>query len=192
VKGNKNMIDSTFYLMIPSVFGPFAIIWREFKKNPKVYRIILSNKQASALEIVQNTFPTAGQSSNPIMLDFAQQIQDFLSGQVVEFDLTLLALETCSEFQRRVLLAEYGIPRGWVSTYGRIGKQIGVIQGARAVGSALAGNPFPIAIPCHRAIRSDYKLGGYQGGVEMKAALLKNEGFKISKSGKVITDRFYY
>jgi methylated-DNA-[protein]-cysteine S-methyltransferase len=67
-----------------------------------------------------------------------------------------------------------------------------VNNGARAVGSALAGNPFPIAIPCHRAIRSDYKLGGYQGGVEMKGALLKNEGFKISKSGKVITDRFYY
>ena len=186
------MIDSTYYLITPSVFGTFSIIWREFRENPKVYRIILSNNQVSALKLVQNTFPTACQFSNPIILNFAKLIQGFLSGQAVEFDLKLLALETCSEFQRRVLLAEYGIPRGWVSTYGRIGKQIVVNHGARAVGSALAGNPFPIAIPCHRAIRSDYKLGGYQGGVEMKGTLLKNEGFKISKSGKVITDRFYY
>jgi len=186
------MIDSTFYLMTPSAFEPFGIVWREYKENPKVYRIILSNQQTSALKVVQNTFPTACQSTNPIILNFAKLIQDFLSGQVVEFDLKLLALETCSEFQRRVLLAEYGIPRGWVSTYGRIGKQIGVNQGARAVGSALAGNPFPVAIPCHRAIRSDGKLGGYQGGVEMKGVLLKNEGFRISKSGKVIADRFYY
>ena len=186
------MIDSTFYLIAPSIFGTFGIVWREFKKNPKVYRIILSNKQISAFKLVQNTFPTACQSSNPLILNFAKLIQGFLSGQAVEFDLKLLALETCSEFQRRVLFAEYGIPRGWVSTYGRIGKQIGVNNGARAVGSALAHNPFPIVIPCHRAIRSDYKLGGYQGGVEMKSALLKNEGFKISKSGKVITKRFYY
>jgi len=186
------MIDSTFYQIAPSIFGSFGIIWREFKENPKIYRIILSGKQVSVFKLVQNTFPTASQSSNPIILHFAKLIQDFLSGQVVEFDLKLLALETCSEFQRRVLLAEYGIPRGRVSTYGRIGRQIGVHRGARAVGRALAGNPFPIAIPCHRAIRSDYTLGGYQGGVEMKGVLLKNEGLKISKSGKVITEKFYY
>lgn len=186
------MTDSTFYLVAPSVFGTFSIVWREFRKNPKVYRIILSNKQISAFKLVQNTLPTACQSSNPIILNLVKLIQGFLSGQEVEFDLKLLALETCSEFQRRVLSAEYEIPRGWVSTYGRIGKQVGVNNGARAVGNALAGNPFPIVIPCHRAIRSDCKLGGYQGGMEMKSSLLKNEGFKISKSGKVITTKFYY
>jgi len=186
------MIDSTFYITAPSVFGTFSVIWRESKKNPKVYQIILSNEQVSAFKLVQNTFPSACQLSNPIILNFVKLIQGFLSGQAIEFDLNLLALERCSEFQRRVLLAEFGIPWGWVSTYGRIGKQIGVNNGARAVSSALACNPFPIVIPCHRAIRSDYKLGGYQGGIEMKGALLKNEGFKILKLGKVITKRFYY
>lgn len=186
------MADSTFYLIAPSIFGTFGIAWREFRKNPKVYKILLSNNLFSAFRFIQNTFPTVSQSSNPIILNLVKLIQDFLSGQAVEFDLKFLALETCSEFQRRVLFAEYEIPRGWISTYGRIGKQIGVNNGARAVGSALARNPFPIVIPCHRAIRSDYKLGGYQGGVEMKGTLLKNEGFKISKSGRVITKKFYY
>ena len=104
------MIDSIFYLVAPSVFGTFSIIWREFRKNPKVYRIILSNKQVSAFKLLQNTFPIACQSSNPIILNFAKLIQGFLSGQAVEFDLKFLALETCSEFQRRVLFAEHGIP----------------------------------------------------------------------------------
>ncbi|MCJ7656672.1 MAG: MGMT family protein [Candidatus Atribacteria bacterium] len=56
----------------------------------------------------------------------------------------------------------------------------------------MACNPFPIIIPCHRAIRSDRTLGGYQGGMEMKRALLEFEGIKISKTGKAITPRYYY
>ena len=91
-----------------------------------------------------------------------------------------------------MLLAEYGIPRGWVSTYGRIATHLGVPGGARAVGNALGSNPFPIVIPCHRAVRADGRLGGFRGGVEMKRALLTMEGVEVSQAGKVLTDRFYY
>jgi len=62
---------------------------------------------------------------------------------------------------------------------------------ARAVGNALAGNPFPIFVPCHRAIRSDRTLGGYQGGAAMKRALLEMEGLAVSNKGKVISDSLY-
>jgi alkylated DNA nucleotide flippase Atl1 len=48
-----------------------------------------------------------------------------------------------------------------------------------AVGHALAANPFPIIIPCHRAIRSDGSLGGYQGGLAMKRSLLEREGIRF-------------
>ena len=89
-------------------------------------------------------------------------------------------------------MAEYGIPRGWVSTYRRIAGYLGVPDGARAVGNALANNPFPIVIPCHRAIRSNGELGGYRGGLEMKRKLLEMEGIEVSASGRVITDRVYY
>jgi len=141
---------------------------------------------------IQNIFPDACQSSNRSIIHQVKLMQSFLSGQAVKFDLELLALENCSHFQQRVLLAESRIPRGWISTYGRIGKHIGINKGARAVGNALARNPFPIIIPCHRAIRSDMTLGGYQGGMEMKRALLEFEGIKISKTGKVIAPRYYY
>lgn len=186
------MAASYYYLIIPSVFGAFSILWRESGGKSKIFRIILSKNQDSALKLIQNTFSIACQSSNPTILHLVSLMQSFLSGKLVEFDLNLLAFETCSNFQQRVLLAENSIPRGWVSTYGRIGKYIGINRGARAVGNALAGNPFPIIIPCHRAIRSDRTLGGYQGGLEMKRALLEFEGIKISETGKVIVPRYYY
>jgi len=53
---------------------------------------------------------------------------------------------------------------------------LGKPNAARAVGAALAANPFPLIIPCHRVIRADGSLGGYQGGLKMKQALLRIEG----------------
>ena len=103
-----------------------------------------------------------------------------------------MTLERCPPFQRQVLLAESGIPRGWVSTYGRIANHIGVPKGARAVGNALARNPFPLIIPCHRAVRADGSLGGFQGGPEMKRALLEMEGVEFLPTGRVSPARIYY
>lgn len=104
----------------------------------------------------------------------------------------LLNFELCSKIQEKVLLAEYQIPRGWVSTYKRIANHIGIQNGARVVGNSLAKNPFPIVIPCHRAIKSNSELGGYQGGIEMKRKLLEMEGIEVSENGKVITNKIYY
>ena len=78
-----------------------------------------------------------------------------------------------------------------VSTYRRIAAHLGVPKGARAVGNALATNPFPIVIPCHRAIRSDGALGGYQGGLAMKRALLMQEGVDVDERGRVVSPRLY-
>lgn len=129
---------------------------------------------------------------NFMITEYTKIIQAFLTGEDVQFDLDGLALDQCSKFQRKVLLAEYRIPRGWVSTYGRIAKHLGISGGARAVGNALAKNPFPIVIPCHRAIKSNGELGGYRGGADMKRKLLEMEGIQCSLSGKVITNHMYY
>jgi len=122
----------------------------------------------------------------------AERIQRFLKGEAVQFHVSLIDLRDCSGFQRSVLLAEHSIPRGWVSTYGRIAMRLGTPGAARAVGTALSRNPLPIIIPCHRAIRSNGELGGFRGGLKMKRALLELEGLEFSTSGKVLTSRFYY
>jgi methylated-DNA-[protein]-cysteine S-methyltransferase len=183
---------SLFWITLPSPFGTFSIVWRETASGPRVYRIFLSSERAVSEDIAQAAFPGVGCQSHPAILGLGEQIKSFIEGQTISFGLDLMALDVCSDFQRRVVLAEYGIPRSWVSTYGRIAKHLGVEKGARAVGNALARNPFPIVIPCHRAIRSNGELGGYQGGLAMKRALLAFEGVQVSEAGKVLSQRVYY
>ena len=115
-----------------------------------------------------------------------------LDGEDIAFALEVADLSLCGEFQQRVLEAEHAIPRGRVSTYGLIARHLSKRNGARAVGNALATNPFPLIVPCHRAIRSDRRLGGYQGGLKMKRALLENEGITFDLYGKVMTEKMHY
>ena len=180
------------YVLVPSAFGALSIVWRGSEAGPKVYRVFLPSERTPMQEVVQTAFPGAYQRSCPAVAGLAARIQRFLDGDAVRFDLGLVALDRCSEFQRGVLLAEHQIPRGWVSTYGRIARRLGVPGGARAVGGALSRNPFPILVPCHRAIRSDGQLGGFQGGLRMKQALLELEGIVVTPAGEVRTDRLYY
>jgi len=185
-------LKSLYYVMVSSAFGTLSIVWEQTEEHPKVYRIFLPNEQTPVENIVQKTFIDASSLSCPIITELGKKIQSFLAGEARNFELNIIAIEECSEFQRKVLLTEHKIPRGWVSTYGRIAQSLGIPGSARAVGRVLARNPFPIIIPCHRAIRSNGELGGFQGGLRMKRALLELEGVKFSQTGKVLTSRIYY
>jgi len=80
------------------------------------------------------------------------------------------------------LLSE--IPKGKISTYKQIANILNT-KAYRAVGNAMANNPNPIIVPCHRVVKSDGNIGSYSLGVEKKNYLLKNEGIVIKK-GKII------
>lgn len=173
------------WLSLPTVFGVVRLAWEETESGPRVLRILLPDAVAAAGDASSDSAP-------PAIADLGERIRAFLAGQAVDFDLELLALDRCPVFQRRVLLAEAAIPRGWVSTYGRIAAHLGVAGAGRAVGNALARNPFPIAIPCHRAVRANGGLGGYQGGLALKRALLTAEGVTVRADGNVLLERVWY
>jgi AraC family transcriptional regulator of adaptative response/methylated-DNA-[protein]-cysteine methyltransferase len=75
-------------------------------------------------------------------------------------------------FQRSVWQELLKIPKGSLSTYGKIAAQLGMPGASRAVGSAVGANRISWIIPCHRVIRSDGGLGGYRWGTERKQAML--------------------
>jgi methylated-DNA-[protein]-cysteine S-methyltransferase len=162
------------------------------KNGPKVQRVFLPNERIRAKKLIHAEFIDSNPRSCDDIVALGERIQRFLKGEPIKFELDMVSLEICPAFQRRVLLSEYEIPRGWISTYGRIAKNIGIPNGARAVGRALSQNPFPIIVPCHRAIRSNGELGGFQGGLRMKRTLLEQEGVSISDEGKVLTTSIYY
>lgn len=81
-------------------------------------------------------------------------------------------------FKEKVFEVVKKIPEGKVLTYKEVAKRAGNIKAARAVGAVLRTN-FDPSIPCHRVIRSDGKLGGYNRGLKNKARILKEEGSRI-------------
>jgi O-6-methylguanine DNA methyltransferase len=96
-----------------------------------------------------------------------------------------------SAFQRRALTRLRQVPAGGVVTYQALAAAIGAPSGQRAVGHAMATNPLPIFIPCHRVIRSDGTIGNYGGGVERKLQLLRAEGFRVEKGNRVPSEAVY-
>jgi len=89
-----------------------------------------------------------------------------------------LVLDSLSPFARKVLDACRKIPSGKTVSYSQLAGMIGKPRASRAVGSALARNPIPLIIPCHRVIRSDGSLGNFSalGGTALKKMLLTLEG----------------
>lgn len=90
-----------------------------------------------------------------------------------------------TKFRERVRQAVRAIPEGRVMTYGTVAGKAGFPGAARAVGSLMKGN-YDEAIPCHRVVRADGKMGGYnRGGSRQKALLLRKEGVPFISTDRV-------
>jgi O-6-methylguanine DNA methyltransferase len=93
-----------------------------------------------------------------------------------------LDLQQLPEFERQVLLKTLEIPRGEVRPYAWVAAELGRPLAVRAVGNALARNPVPFVVPCHRVVRSDGRIGNYgAGGPTAKRAVLETEGMDTSE-----------
>jgi methylated-DNA-[protein]-cysteine S-methyltransferase len=152
--------------------GHATIVWTEGNDGPVVTRVC-----------IDGTEPGGENGTCAVIEDLADRITACLKGEEVTVPLDLADIDSCGEFQRSVLLLECTVPRGRITTYGRIARILG--SGARAVGNALARNPFPLIIPCHRAVRADLSIGGFQGGAAMKADLLAMEGIVFDRHGRI-------
>ena len=177
---------STFLHAFQSRFGEVAVVWTHGSGATKVLRIFLSSGGIGASRLALSRYPDPVPGSDRRILKLEQGIGRLFAGEEPEFTLEVLDMDSCSGFQRRVLLAESRIPRGEVRSYRWLAQRTCTSSHARAVGAALAGNPFPLVIPCHRTVRSDGSLGGYQGGRAMKRSLLEMEGARFLPGGRLV------
>ncbi|MGY6500147.1 MAG: methylated-DNA--[protein]-cysteine S-methyltransferase [Acidimicrobiales bacterium] len=107
-----------------------------------------------------------------------RQLDEYFTGKRRRFDLALdrrLSRGFRSEVLRQLEQVEFGE----VVSYRDLAERAGHAKASRAVGSAMATNPLPIVVPCHRVLRSGGALGGYAGGLEAKRWLLAHEGAPI-------------
>jgi methylated-DNA-[protein]-cysteine S-methyltransferase len=122
--------------------------------------------------------PQARLEKNPKgVRQVTEQLLEYFARDRTTFDLPI-DLSALTPFQRNVLDIACRISPGGVWTYHRVAEEMGRPKSSRPVGQALARNPVPIIIPCHRVVASDGSLGGYSGGSGLKAKrwLLRLEG----------------
>jgi len=165
------MADS--YALFQTVLGPVYVAWNRSG-------VSAAARMSSALEFEAWFRKDVGRPLTPgsAPSDLAAGIEDELRGsRRLRFDLRGL-----TPFEQAVLRKTREIPRGEVRPYGWVAREIGHPAAVRAVGTALANNPIPYFIPCHRVVRTDGHIGNYGGGgPEAKRAILTMEGVQVNR-----------
>jgi methylated-DNA-[protein]-cysteine S-methyltransferase len=116
---------------------------------------------------------TAAGSTDPLLLEAADQLSAYFGGELRDFDLPLAPRGT--PFQLSVWDAVSAVPYGRTATYSEIAGAVGRPSACRAVGAANGRNPLPVIVPCHRIIGAAGGLTGYGGGLDRKRTLLDLE-----------------
>jgi methylated-DNA-[protein]-cysteine S-methyltransferase len=116
-------------------------------------------------------------AGDPVLRQAAQQLAEYAQGARRDFDVPLRLEGTA--FQRKVWMALADIPYGETRSYHEVAQAIGRPGASRAVGQANHQNPVAPLIPCHRVVTSSGTLGGYGGGLELKRAMLEQEGVQL-------------
>jgi methylated-DNA-[protein]-cysteine S-methyltransferase len=116
-----------------------------------------------------------------ITVHAAGMLQRYFHGERIDFGDIPVDLAGMTPFRYIILAAIRELSYGEISTYGQVARECGSPYAARAAGGALASNPIPIIIPCHRVVASDGRLTGFSapGGEGSKMELLKMEGVEF-------------
>ena len=130
------------------------------------------------------------QDPPPAIAACVAALRRYFTGRPVDFREIMLDLTGVSAFNADIYRALRDI--GWrqTTTYGALAKRVGNPQAAQAVGVAMATNPWPIIVPCHRVLAAAGKLGGYSapGGAATKLKLLRMEGAAIDQGMPLFGD----
>lgn len=180
-----------YYQIINTGKEKIGLVWQLVKASPKIERIFLPCRSGELSVKIESGYYEENIVARSIPNDVARRIIKMYAGEESGFSLSGLNLSRVTNFSARVLRHACKIPRGKVATYSELAATLGSPRAARAVGTALANNPFPIIIPCHRVVRADGSLGGFGGGLTMKRELLEKEGVILGKKGKVSAKCFW-
>jgi O-6-methylguanine DNA methyltransferase len=172
------------YCLFDTALGTCAIAWKTDKTGGiALTSLHLPEMTAAETEerVVQKSQGKKSEDPVPGLFDIIKRIGAHLAGVPQDFGDIMVDLAEVRPFSRQVYLACRQIPAGKTLSYGELARAINRPGSSRAVGQALAKNPIPLIIPCHRVLSADGKPGGFSapGGIGTKVRMLALEGVKL-------------
>jgi methylated-DNA-[protein]-cysteine S-methyltransferase len=151
-----------------------------------LYSILPRDSFDDAVSII-GSVPSVIERGHEPSSEICDLLAEFYDGKDVDLSRVPLDLSAASPFTKKIYKGAADIKWGSVISYGDLAKISGSPNAARAVGNAMAKNPFPPFVPCHRVIGSDGDLCGFGGGngLLLKRRLLEIEGVRF-KGEKVL------
>lgn len=168
---NEELVDLA-YERHDSPFGTLLVVAGE----GGIVRIALAaeSEEEVLTRLTRRISPRIARTGRDEITLAREQLDRYFAGSLKDFDLPL-DWRLTKGFRRDVLVQTAAIPYGATASYSEVAGRAGSPRAVRAAGTALATNPLPIVVPCHRVLRSDGEVGSYLGGSEMKEALLGME-----------------
>jgi methylated-DNA-[protein]-cysteine S-methyltransferase len=166
------------YTIIETAWGYFGLAAADAALARTCLPVETPNTARHVLLDGLKTTPDSVPFQRNLLPTLQKSVLAYFNGQIVDFSTeTAIDLGKMGHFHKRVLEACSQIPFGKKTTYRGLAETIASPGAARAVGNALARNPIPLIIPCHRVLRTDGGLGGFSaiGATELKQRLLVHE-----------------
>jgi methylated-DNA-[protein]-cysteine S-methyltransferase len=168
------------YIVFETVAGYCAIAWNDVG----ITRFQLPGRSAEAAERTLLRRLPGAELATPTaeVTEAVTAIKQYFHGEKVDFSDVQLDLDGQEEFFRQIYLATRRVSWGHTTTYGTLAKELGAgPEAARDVGQAMARNPVPLIIPCHRVLAAGSKVGGFSapGGSAAKIRMLELEGVHV-------------
>lgn len=169
------------HVLFPTAFGTCGLAWNETGLTG--FQLPEGTDEVTAQQLARKarSQPAAEPAPEWVQRVIAR-VQQHLEGKLQDFSDALLDWSRVSDFQQAVYLQAWAIKPGYKKSYGEIAKSMALgNEAARAVGVALATNPWPLIVPCHRVVSAGDKMTGFSapGGVRTKTRLLALEGAEL-------------
>jgi methylated-DNA-[protein]-cysteine S-methyltransferase len=167
--------------LFPTAFGTCGLSWNESRLTRFCLPESTDALTRSRLES-KGDRPVAEDEAPEWVCTVITRVRRHFEGAFEDFSDVALEWSLVSEFQRSVYRQTQSIKAGFKGSYGEVSGALAPGPGsARAVGVALATNPWPLIVPCHRVVSSDDRMTGFSGpgGVRTKARLLALEGAEL-------------
>jgi methylated-DNA-[protein]-cysteine S-methyltransferase len=169
------------YLIFQTATGFCGVTWNDVG----IARFQLPTKSADAAERILLRRVPGAEPGTPTaeVAEFVAAATRYFQGEEMDFSEFALDLGDQDEFFRRIYAAARKIRWGQTTTYGALAKELGAgPEAARDVGQAMAKNPVPLIIPCHRVLAAGGKIGGFSapGGSATKIRMLELERVQIA------------